>query len=270
MIFSDLIDEQLCNSADEGVLGRVEMRGSFGARIFRAEISPEQASKLHKSQGRYSTLNISPIIHTYHKARHYAGNLLASEILRYLKVLNFSRPSVLVVGLGNAFVMADSLGAEVVKNLLPTHSIPAKLREDLGDLACLIPGVSGLNGIATHEIVTSVAREIRPQIVILIDSLTAKNHERLGCSFQISDTSITPGGGVGSKNRPLDKASLGAPVITIGVPLMISAQNFGELANLPDLILTPKEIDFFTKNCAQIISNAINLAVHGKNYRKFI
>ncbi len=271
MIFSDLLDEQICNSADEGVLGKVEVRGSFGAKIFRAEIrSQAQAERFGKAQGRYSTLNISPVIHTYHKARRYAGKCLSSEISQYLGTLNLSRPSVLVVGLGNAFVIADSLGAEVVKNLLPTHSLPAKLRGELGDLACLIPGVSGLNGIATHEIVASAVGVIRPQIVILVDTLTAKNYERLGCSFQISDTSITPGAGVGSKNRPLDKTSLGTNVLTIGVPLMISARNFSELADLPDLVLTPKEIDFFTKNCAQIIANAINLAVHGKNYLKFM
>jgi len=271
MIFSDLLDEQICNSADEGVLGKIEKTGSFGAKIFRAEIkTPEQARKFGKSIGKYSTLNISPVIHTYHKARRYASNLLSNEISLFLDALKLSRPTILVVGLGNAFVIADSLGAEVIKNILPTHSLPQKLREDLGDVACFIPGVSGLNGVSTYELVMSAVQTIRPQVVLIIDALTAKNYERLGNSFQISDTSMTPGAGVGSKNQPLSKRQLGAEVITIGVPLMINARNFADLAELPNLVLTPKEIDFVVKTCAQIISNAINLAVHGKNYLKYI
>ena len=129
MIFSDLLDEQIYGSADDGVLGKVEKRGSFGAKIFRAEISTDEDSRrLCKAKGRYSTLNISPIIHTYHNARRYAANLLSSEILRYFPNGKFARPTVLVVGLGNAFVISDSLGAEVIKNLLPTHSLPLELR----------------------------------------------------------------------------------------------------------------------------------------------
>ena len=118
--------------------------------------------------------------------------------------------------------------------------------------------------------VKSAMGVIRPQVVIIIDALTAKNYQRLGNSFQLSDTSMTPGAGVGSKNRVLDKASLGADIITIGVPMMINARNFADLDELPNIVLTPKEIDFFTKTCSQIIATAINLAVHGKNYLKYI
>lgn len=271
MIFSDLLDEQICDSADDGVLGRVERTGSFGAKIFRAEIvNDEQAKFYNKAKGRYSTLNINPIIHTYHKARHYAGRLLASELMLFLPQnlqLNFT---ILVVGLGNAFVLADSLGANVIKNLLPTHNMPTKMRQDLGDLACFIPGVSGMNGIPTFDMVHSVVANLRPKLLIIIDALTARNYERLGCSFQISNNSITPGAGVGNKNRVLDKEGLGVDIVTIGVPMMINARNFADLEDLPNIVLTPKEIDFYTQTCSQIVASAINLSVHGKNYLKYL
>lgn len=271
MIFSDLLDEQLENSADDGVLGHIEWRGSFGAKIFRAELKTrEDCEKFGKMAGRYSTLNISPIIHTYHKARRYAQKVLATEISRYFKSFKGGNPTVLVVGLGNAFLVADSLGAEVVKNLLPTHSLPYNLRGELGDLACFIPGVSGLNGVFTHELVQSAISVIRPQVVLIVDTLSARNYERLGCSFQLSDTSLTPGAGVGGKNRALSRQTLGVEVITLGVPMMINARNFAELDSLPNLVLTPKEVDIFIKTCAQIVGTAINLAVHGTNYRKFV
>ena len=38
MIFSDMIDEQIINSADEGVFGQVTKRGVFGLKIFDIEI----------------------------------------------------------------------------------------------------------------------------------------------------------------------------------------------------------------------------------------
>lgn len=268
MIFSDLIDEQIFDSADEGVLGEVALRGSFGARVFRLDLAPEDAIRYQRAPGRYSTLNISPIIHTYHKARKYCTRLLCAELGRYLG--SQSTGTTLVVGLGNAFLVSDSLGAEVIRRLLPTHHLPASAREDLGDMACVIPGVSGINGIPTIELVRSTVTTVQPSRVLIIDALAARNYQRLGNSFQLSDTCISPGRGVGNDNGILDRHSLGVDVVTLGVPMMINAQNFTELATLPNIVLTPKEVDIYTKTCAQVIADAINLAVHGGNYRNFI
>lgn len=270
MVFSDLIDEQICDSADEGVLGKIEYRGSFGAKIFRARLSTrEDCERYQKEAGRYSTILISPIIHSYSKARRYVANLLSEELLSYLPHLG-KHFCVLVVGLGNAFVVSDSLGARVIKNLLPTHNLPTALRDGLGDMACLIPGVSGMNGIPTFDLVRSAVDVVKPDIVIIIDALTARNYQRIGNSFQLSDTSICPGAGVGNKNQVLNKASLGADIITLGVPMMINAKNFSQLDELPNIVLTPKEIDFYAQTCSTVIAEAINKAIHGKNYQKYI
>ncbi len=271
MIFSDMLDELLLESADEGVVGELEYRGSFGTKIWRARIENEkQAHKYSLAPGNYTTINTNPIIHTNYRARQYAVNLLTKEITTFVRSTGNSSPRVLVVGLGNAFLIADSLGARVVQNLLPTHNLPTKLRNELGDMACCIPGVSGINGIPTYKIVRAVVDAVRPNLVIIIDALTARNYARLGCSFQLSDTSLTPGAGVGNHNRILNRESLGAEVLTIGVPLMINAKNFAELDELPNIVLAPKEIDILTKNCANIIAKSINFAIHGKNYQKYM
>ncbi len=269
MIFSDLIDEQICDSADDGVLGRVEYRGSFGAKIYRARITDKrEMERYQKEAGRYSTILISPIIHSYSKARRYVANLLCAELRSFLP--KASEPfTVLVVGLGNAFVVADSLGARVIKNLFATHNLPVYLRQNLGDMACLIPGVSGMNGIPTFDLVRGAVEVVRPKVVIIIDALTARNYARIGNSFQLSDTSICPGAGVGNKNQVLNKSTLGVDVITLGVPMMINAKNFSQLDDLPDIVLTPKEIDFYTQTCSKVIAEALNEAIHGKNYQKY-
>lgn len=271
MIFSDLIEEQIVESADDGVLGQVTKKGSFGLKIFEARIdTPKRAREYNKAQGLYKTVNISPIIHSYKKARTYlVGNLV--EVLRgFCATCRKANPTYLVVGLGNAFIVSDSLGASVVRALLATHNIPEGIRGALGDMACLIPGVSGQNGINTFDLVRSAVDVVQPDIVLIIDALTARNYERLGNSFQFSDASMTPGAGVGSKNKTLSRSTLGVDIISIGVPMMINAKNFSELCDLPDLILTPKEIDLITATCSKILAQVINIVVHGAKYDNFV
>lgn len=269
MIFSDLIDELVQESADEGVLGSVTKKGSFGLKIFEANINtPLLSKKFGKAMGRYVTVNISPTMHSYHKARVYLQKQLALVLDSFCDKKKGT--TFLVVGLGNAFVVSDSIGSQVVKNLFATHNIISVDDFELGDMACLIPGVSGINGIYTFDLVKSAINIVQPNVVIVIDALTAKNYHRLGNSFQFSNAGITPGGGVGNKNTPLCKRTLGVEVISIGVPMMINARNFSQLEELPNIVLTPKEIDIFTATCAKILSKVINTFVHGDNYKNFM
>ena len=271
MIFSDLIDEKISDSADSGILGEVSYTGKYGLKIFDMNLEDEQlARRLGKENGIYKTVNIDKIIHTSHLAREYLINVLVDAIEFFIKEVDKKEPSILVVGLGNAFLLADSLGAKVVTNLLITHNLPKAIKRGLGDLSALIPGVSGLNGISTYNIVKSVVDTEKPDIIIVIDALTAKNYERLGCSFQFSNTSVSPGAGVGNVNRKLSKYNLGVDVIAVGVPLMINAKNFADLAELPNLVVTPKEIDIYVNTCAKVLAKALNIAIHGKKYKFFI
>ena len=270
MIFSDMIDEQIINSADEGVFGQVTKRGVFGLKIFEANVDSIKKARIYqKDLGRYTTVNISPIIHSYHKARVYLVRILVEVLQSYVAEFRKKPSTFLAVGLGNAFLVSDSLGAGVIKNLWATHNVQEAIREGLGDLACLIPGVSGLNGVETVELVRGAVSVVKPDVVMIIDALTARNYERLGCSFQFSNSSMTPGGGVGGKNKPLSYHSLGVPIISIGVPMMINAKNFTQLDNLPNIILTPKEVDIFTHTASKVLSRAINIVVHGEKHKNF-
>ena len=172
--------------------------------------------------------------------------------------------------MGNAFLIADSLGPRVIKNLVATHNLEKEFKYGLSDVACLIPGVSGINGISTFEIVASIVKQQKPDLIIFIDTLTAKNYHRLGCSFQVSNTSITAGGGMGCNNRTFSKTTLGVDIVSIGVPMMINAKNFSDLQNLPNFIVAPKEIDIYTKFSAECIAKALNTVFYGKNYSKLL
>lgn len=123
------------------------------------------------------------------------------------------------MGLGNRNIVSDALGDKVVSqiNVARAHDTTAKAK-----LCAISPGVLGTTGMQTSKIVSAIADKINPSVVILIDALATSCAKRLGCSFQISNSGISPGSGVGQEKERIDKSILGVPTICIGVPMMLS------------------------------------------------
>ncbi len=243
------------------VLGSLVFEGKYKVRVFEANLTDNESRKMKKEKGRYVSLNSSFLIHTSILAKQYVINILSEKIKTFLISKN-----VLVVGLGNAFLIADSLGSRVIQDIVVTHDMPYSFRRGLADVSALISGVSGINGFPTARLVKSVVGLVKPDQVIVIDSFISHSLDRVGCSFQLSDTGITAGAGLGRKNQSLNSAFLGVPVLSIGVPLMMNARDFGADETY---VVTPKEIDILSKNCAKILAKAINLALHGEKYSAF-
>jgi len=68
-----------------------------------------------------------------------------------------------------------------------------------------------------------VVNEIKPNFIIAIDSLCAKNIERLNKTIQITSSGITPGSGIGNDREELSFETLKIPVIAIGVPTVVDS-----------------------------------------------
>ena len=199
---------------------------------------------------------------------------IESLVLRALKLvfmeLSYKRcTTILVVGVGNRGLVADSLGVEALKHL----KIVCSKR---GTMLCsLAPSVKGVTGIESYRIVKSVVDELSPAIVICIDTLATKSVENLSSLVQISPKGIIPGAGVNNSQKPLTKETLGVPVVAIGVPLVIYAkemvyslmkENAVAINNeLQNLIMTSKEVDFFVESYARIIGGAINGIIYGNH-----
>ena len=158
-------------------------------------------------------------------------------------------------------------------------------------------GVLGTTGIETLEIIKGIVDNIKPKMLIVIDSLASKSIERISSTIQIADTGIVPGAGVGNTRKELSKNTLGIPVIAIGVPMVVDlatitddclnifitklqqeAKSNDYLNNLKEndnyeeikqalvpndfnLIVTPKEIDDLIENMKEIVSRGINQAL---------
>ncbi len=249
----------------------------------------DAAEKLGKPKGNYITLQMKDLRYADKKLYEKICRRIADEIKELIDE-EADKP-VLVVGLGNRAITSDSLGPEVVDRLIITRHIfsnaPEILSANYASVCAIAPGVLGITGIETEEVVSSVCEKVKPGAVIVVDALAARSIDRITNTIQICDTGINPGAGVGNNRREISEKTLGVPVIAIGVPTVVDAATiaedtlnlaFSDLAEkLPfDEILrsgkiskeilnfttTPKEIDILIKKAAEVVANGINFALH--------
>lgn len=224
-------------------------------RYYEVDVDAALAKKLGKPCGKYATLETSVVLAgnsaEYDRVSKALGACIASYCDGYDKVF--------VVGLGNPDLTADALGDRVFKRLsVNRHLSPDKY------ICALTPNVLGMTGIESYDIICAVTDRIQPDAVIVVDALTAAATERIATAFQVTDSGITPGSGVDNHRRRLDARSLGRPVVSVGVPLVVYSSTIareycsaGE-CNGHDMIVTPKDVDILVEDCAKIIADAVN------------
>ncbi|MGX6442813.1 GPR endopeptidase [Neobacillus sp. K501] len=197
-------------------------------KISLVEISGEGAKQLNKKAGRYLSLEVQGIRQQDTTLQQQVEEIFAKEFAHFLEGTGIKKDaSCLVVGLGNWNVTPDALGPMVCENLLITRHLyqlqPENVEEGYRSVSSLVPGVMGLTGIETSDIIFGVVEKTKPDFVIAIDALAARSIERVNSTIQVSDTGIHPGSGVGNKRKELSKETLGVPVIAIGVPTVVDA-----------------------------------------------
>lgn len=261
---------------DEGiVVTRVEITSPIGSRT------------LGKPEGNYTTIEAKNIKNAGPEFFMYLSHVLRDELAQYLP--DKKDFTAMVVGLGNRGITADALGSKTVDKLLITRHLskvlPDDLVETLGNVCAITPSVLGVTGIESAQIVKSVAEEVKPNVIIVIDSLASRGIEKIGCTFQITDTGISPGSGVGNHRTALNRESLGCDVIAIGVPMVVYSSTIvhdileglidkGQMEEKTikafiemdgyDMVVTPKEIDDMIGGVSTVIAKGINLSLHPK------
>ena len=245
------------------------------------------AKAMGRPQGYYITIeapNLSVPDEEYHRE-------VSEEVARHLRQLIDleTEKSILVVGLGNQAITADSLGPHVVENLRMTRHIIREYglksmgEEKMHRTSGIIPGVMAQTGMETSEIVEGVVGETKPDVVIAIDALAARSVKRLNRTIQITDTGIHPGSGVGNHRMGLTEENLQVKVIGIGVPTVVDAATIvhDSMAHLLDaldeaeqkefleemisphlhsMFVTPKDVDETVKYLSFTISEGLNMA----------
>ena len=244
----------------KGVIARDETLRAFP--LTRVEIvDNEGAEALQKPQGTYLTLDVS-------RCQGPEGlQEAAGAVAELLEPLLPEEGPTLVAGLGNPAMTPDALGPRCMDHLLITRHLKNVLPQ-LRETAALSGGVLGTTGLEAAEWVQGVAEHMKPAAVIVVDALAARSLDRLCQSIQISDTGLVPGSGVGNHRMALNRETLGVPVVSVGVPTVVSLETIihdltGDCGYLPQkgFFLTPDAIDEKIKKLSKMIAYGINLAL---------
>lgn len=261
------------------------------------------AKKLGKPVGNYITIDIPD--YTV-----YDGEIMenVSEVVgKTMKALvNMTQDkTALVVGLGNWKVTPDALGPKVVEKIMVTRHLKDVMPEAIDDsiipVCAISPGVLGITGIETGDVIKALVEKIKPDLVVCVDALASRRIDRVNKTIQISDTGISPGAGVGNHRMKINEETLGIKVVAVGVPTVVDAATIAndsidlvmdefisksekgsefynmiksidknekeilikELLNpyVGDLMVTPKEVDLVIDSLSKIIANGINISL---------
>lgn len=199
-----------------------------GIKVNRIEISEIGEKHLNKSKGNYITIFSDGVKTQDTKTQFNTIKVLTSEIQKLLQNYHITAESkALIVGLGNWNVTPDALGPLTVEKVLVTNHLfeleYETVQSGYRPVAAISPGVMGVTGMETSDIVLSIIDQFKPDIVIVIDALASRSIERINETIQITDTGIHPGSGVGNKRKEISNKTLGVPVIAIGVPTVVDA-----------------------------------------------
>ncbi|MBO4277175.1 MAG: GPR endopeptidase [Clostridia bacterium] len=256
-----------------------------GCKVTQATVLPGGGEKrAGKPAGKYITVETGRFWLSDGAEFENAANAVAAELK---KLLPQGAGCVLAACLGNRDITADSVGPRTAEKLLVTRHLRDMAPElyskaGFGELAAVAPGVLGQTGIESAAIVEGVCRMIRPKCVVVIDSLASRRLERLCTTVQISDSGISPGSGVFNRRAELSGKTLGAPVVSLGVPTVVDAATLAldlfdqSGAKLPEdaaeklahggggsMFVTPKDSDVSARENARLLAFSINSAVHG-------
>ena len=210
----------------EGVRHRVERDEEVTITTVNIE-TQEGSDRLQKPIGNYYTIDIDENLI-------YADDSVRDKVVKHLtqvikKIATDNKKVVLIIGLGNWNVTPDALGPKVVNSIEVSRHVMSYLteeeREEIKSVAAFAPGVLGITGIETIELIKGAVEHVKPDLVILIDALASRDVNRISKTIQITDTGITPGSGVGNRQLEVSKESLGVPVLAMGVPTVIDANN---------------------------------------------
>jgi len=273
-------------------------------KVTNVQVLDEEGEKaMGKPKGTYITMDI-PWINEYDEE---SMDDIAKAFAKTLSpLININENmTAMVVGLGNWNITPDALGPKVVEKLMVTRHlkqlIPDQIDEGIRPVCAMAPGVLGITGIETGEMIKAVVNKVKPNLIICIDALASRSLGRINKTIQIGNTGISPGAGVGNKRMEISEKTLGIPVIAIGVPTVVDAATIANdtidivvdemmnnatkggrlyemLASLDknerkhmikdvlnpyvgNLMVTPKDVDSIISCISRIISTGINIAL---------
>lgn len=214
-------------------------------------------------------------------------NKVIGRLIQQIEKEEEKKCSVLLVsGLGNRFATPDALGPYVLENITMNRHVKREFGDvfDTGEkvLCGISPGVMSQTGMESREILNGIVERVKPDVLLVVDSLASRSVNRLCRTIQITNTGISPGAGIGNNRNKINQETIGVPVIAIGVPTVVDAgtiiyealenalskegyqedeifQFFQSIASkeTKDLFVTPKDIDEEIRQVGKMIAEGV-------------
>ncbi|MBU0904403.1 MAG: GPR endopeptidase [Planococcaceae bacterium] len=201
----------------------IEMNEERKGRVHITEVKtdPEGAASIGKKAGTYITLSVPTLSAEDEEGFKELEQQFVSSLQDIHEELNLTADSkILIIGLGNRTITPDAIGPFAIDRF---HEDMFTMPFEHGQVVVYAPGVTGQTGLETSEFVRAMAEHVKPNLIIVIDALAARNQDRLCKTIQITNTGIHPGSGVGNARSEISFESLGVPVTAIGVPMVVDA-----------------------------------------------
>ena len=258
--------------------------------ILNVGIRPVTLTRRREVDGGSSiTLSPGPITERGEGDLHPLSELLSRELVRMATSLLGRRPDtqcrILVAGLGNPAMTPDAIGPGTVRRMTVTRHLKAYDEGLFGALGCcelaaVSPDVLGQTGMEAAELVRCAVGLVKPHLVVAIDALAAADCERLSATIQISDGGISPGSGIGNRRTAINAATMGCPVMAVGIPTVVDSSTlvWNALAragvtedSLPkaleevltrgqSFIVSPKDVDEVVELSCRLLARGLDLA----------
>ena len=213
------------------------------------EVDVDNTNQLGKKEGCYVTISFDDITDT--DSFNSVLEILVKELKKMILKENIKdSDTCLVVGLGNIKATPDALGGKAIKDVTVTRhmyllgDVDPKYR----NVSAFAPGVMGDSGIETIDIIDGIIKKIKPDFLIVIDSLCASNINRINKTIQMTNTGIHPGSGIGNNRKEISKETIGIPVIAIGVPTVVDS-----------IVIVNDTIEYLMKKISYLKENMDNV-----------
>lgn len=239
------------------------------------------SNNIKVEQYAYKDFSFSDIIFQNIESKKAQNNLkstLKREIKLFLKKYKLNKQaSCLVVGLGNSNIISDALGVVTAKNIIATGYYKILGVSNYRNIYIYIPGTAKESGMKAFQGIKALAREIKPNFLIVIDSLVCSQIKHLNSVIQVSDIGITPGSGLANYNEEISLKTIGIPTFMIGVPTATFASTIiRDVMNIKkshisfkegyDFMVVSHDVDLIIYNLSKIIANSLNEVLN--NYKE--
>ena len=226
-------------------------------------LNEEGEKAIGKPIGTYVTFDVKNLKLAGENEIEKVSSLISEELKAIINEKISNQDEILVVGLGNMYVTPDALGPKVAEKIMITRHLkevmPDAIDDSVRPVCAIAPGVLGITGIETGEVIKSLVDRIKPDLVICVDALGSRKLERVNRTIQIGDTGISPGAGVGNHRMQINEKSLGVKVLAVGVPTVVDAATIAN--DTMDLLLddlcskAQQGKDFYNMFCFLLINH---------------